>query len=227
MAASERVSPHLSWIKRLHGQFVLQRRAQVLAEMLAAALPQSAKVVDVGCGDGAIGRLIANLRPDISIQGLEYKVREGCKIECRPFDGSHLPFPDAAFDVCLFVDVLHHTQDVSLLLGEAVRVTRSFVLIKDHLNENVLDDATLRFMDWVGNRPHGVVLTYNYQSRKQWNEHFSRMGLESESWTSALPIYASPFNFIFGRKLHFISLLRKTGQKFLRNPAESHSAGKE
>jgi len=56
-------------------------------------------------------------------------------------------------------DVLHHTQDPAVLLREAVRVSRSFVLLKDHLDENILDDVTLRLMDWVGNRPHGVVLT--------------------------------------------------------------------
>ena len=137
-------------------------------------------------------------------------VRPGCKIECRPFDGSKLPYPDASFDLCLFVDVLHHTQDPAILLREAVRVTRDFVLLKDHVDENIVDDVTLRFMDWVGNRPHGVVLTYNYQSRKQWAAHFSACGLKEESWKEDVPLYPWPFQLILGRNLHFISLLRKT-----------------
>ena len=199
----------LSWISRWHHAFVFERRARVLAEMLAAQIPPRASVLDIGCGDGTIGSLIAQLRPDISIQGVEFLLRPGCKIACRPFDGSSLPFPDASFDVCFFVDVLHHTQDPAILLREAVRVSRSFVLLKDHLDENVLDDVTLRFMDWVGNRPHGVVLTYNYQSRKEWAEHFSQCGLAEESWTAHVPLYAPPFHLLVGRGLHFVSLLRK------------------
>ena len=177
--------------------------------MLAAQIPQRASVLDIGCGDGTIGSLIAQLRPDISIQGVEFLVRPGCKIACRAFDGSSLPFPDASFDVCVFVDVLHHTQDLAVLLREAVRVSRSFVQLKDHLDETFLDDVTLRFMDWVGNRPHGVVLTYNYQSRKEWAEHFSKCGLEEVSWTTQVPLYPPPFSLLVGRGLHFVSLLRK------------------
>jgi SAM-dependent methyltransferase len=199
----------LSWISRWHHAFVFERRTRVLAEMLAPQIPQRASVLDIGCGDGTIGSLIAQLRPDISIQGVEFLVRPACKIACHRFDGSSLPFPDGSLDVCLFVDVLHHTQDPAVLLREAVRVSRSFVLLKDHLDENVLDDVTLRLMDWVGNRPHGVVLTYNYQSRKEWVGHFSRWGLEEASWTTRVPLYPPPFNLLVGRGLHFVSLLRK------------------
>jgi SAM-dependent methyltransferase len=198
----------MSWIGRWHRALVFQRRTRVLAEMLAAQIPQNASVLDVGCGDGTIGNLIARQRPDVSIQGVELLVRPGCKIQCRVFDGFSLPFPDASFDVSLLVDVLHHTQDPAILLREAARVSRA-VLLKDHLNENVFDDATLRFMDWVGNRPHGVVLTYNYQSRKEWAEHFSSCGLTEASWTTEVPLYPAPLSLLAGRGLHFMSLLRK------------------
>jgi len=200
----------LSWIGRWHHAFVFERRARVLAEMLAAQIRPRASVLDIGCGDGTVGSLIKQLRPDVAMQGVEFLVRPGCKIECRQFDGSSLPFPDASFDVCLFVDVLHHTEDPAILLREAARVSRSFVLLKDHLDENVLDDATLRLMDWVGNRPHGVVLTYNYQSRKQWAEHFSNCGLAEISWSTEVPLYPAPFSLVVGRGLHFVSLLKKS-----------------
>jgi len=200
----------LSWIGRWHHAFVFHRRTRVLAEMLAAQIPQGAAVLDIGCGDGTVGSLIAQLRPDVSIQGVEFQVRPGCKIKCQAFDGAKLPFPEASFDGCLFVDVLHHTQDPAILLREAVRVSRSFVLLKDHLDENFFDDVTLRFMDWIGNRPHGVLLTYNYQSREQWAEHFSKCGLAQASWTTQVPLYAMPFSLLVGRGLHFVSLLKKT-----------------
>src|SRR5216684_4118626 len=207
---SRPVSWPLNWMGSWHRAFVFQRRTRVLAEILASQIPQRASVLDIGCGDGTISSLIAERRPDISIQGVEYLVRPECKIECRAFDGSSLPFQDGSFDVCLFVDVLHHTQDPSVLLREAARVSRSFVLIKDHLDENAFDHLTLRFMDWVGNRPYGVVLTYNYQGRREWSEHFLKCGLAEATWTTEVALYPPPVSFLVGRGLHFVSLLRKT-----------------
>jgi len=207
---SRPVSWPLTWMGSWHRAFVFQRRARVLAEILAAQIPQRASVLDIGCGDGTISSLIAERRPDISIQGVEYLVRPECKIECGAFDGSSLPFQDGTFDVSLFVDVLHHTQDPSVLLREAARVSRSFVLIKDHLDENAFDNLRLRLMDWIGNRPHGVVLTYNYQNRKQWTEQFSDLGLSKISWTTEIPLYSWPLSLLVGRGLHFVSLLKKT-----------------
>ncbi len=199
----------LSWISRWHHASVHVRRTHVLAETLAKQIPPGASVLDIGCGDGSIASLIAKQRPDITIQGVEFLVRPECKIACQPFDGLSLPFPNRSFDVCQLVDVLHHTNDVRILLREAARVARGFVLLKDHLNDQFLADTTLRFMDWVGNRPHGVPLPYNYQSRRRWKEHFAACGLEEAHWTTEVPLYPAPFSLIFGREMNFVALLKK------------------
>jgi ubiquinone/menaquinone biosynthesis C-methylase UbiE len=185
------------------------RRTRVISEALAPLIPRHASLLDIGCGDGAIAGLLAAQRADISIQGVEIAPRPTCRIPCRAFDGEHLPFPDGSFDVCLFVDVLHHTSDVTQLLCEATRVSRSIVLLKDHLSETSFDHAILRGMDWVGNRPHGVTLTYNYQSLGQWRQHFARCGLKVAQLSTNLPLYPFPFSVLFGRKLHFVAQLTK------------------
>lgn len=204
-----------SWISRWHHAIVHQRRTRVLAEILAPQIPSGGSVLDIGCGDGTVASLIAELRPDISIRGVEFLVRPGCKITCDSFDGVRLPFPDDTFDVCMFVDVLHHTKDVRVLLREAVRVSRTFVLIKDHLNHQFLAGATLHLMDWLGNRPYAVPLPYNYQDRRQWSDHFATSGLEEVNWTTRVPLYSAPVSLILGRGLHFVSLLRKVNVETL------------
>jgi SAM-dependent methyltransferase len=200
----------LSWIARSHRALVFGRRTRVLADALAPLIPADARtVLDIGCGDGTIASLLARCRPDIAIEGVEVIPRPTCQVPCHAFDGSRLPFPDHSFDVCLFVDVLHHTSDVTQLLREAVRVSRSTIVLKDHLSESSFDHATLRAMDWVGNRPHGVTLTYNYQSLDQWRQHFATCGLQTAQLSTTLQLYPFPFSQLFGRKLHLVAQLTK------------------
>jgi SAM-dependent methyltransferase len=208
--AAEKTSLLLSAVRQGHGVFVHGRRVRVLAKILAARIPQGAAVLDIGCGDGSIAALIAKARPDISMQGLEVLPRADCQIPCSPFDGNTLPLAERSFDVAMLADVLHHTSDVSVLLREAARVSRQLVLLKDHFSENAFDQATLRFMDWVGNRPYGVTLTYNYQSRAQWDAHFAAAGLRVASLEANIPLYPAPFGTLVGRGLHFVATLRKT-----------------
>jgi SAM-dependent methyltransferase len=199
----------LSWVERWHRKVVSDRRVRVLADILASQMPRDASVLDVGCGNGKIGSLLAANRRDLSIEGVEVATRPGCLIPCHSFDGMHLPFADGTFDVCMVVDVLHHTDDICLLMREVARVSRSFVLIKDHICENKLDRNILKVMDWVGNRPHGVRLTFNYQSHLAWTRHFAECSLIVTRWTNDVPLHSFPLSLITGRKLHFVSLLQK------------------
>jgi SAM-dependent methyltransferase len=200
-------------LQRVHGRMVFERRVRVLAELLAAKIPAGSSVLDIGCGDGSIARRIADRNSSLTIQGIEFAPRPNCAIDCKPFDGRSIPFPNESFDLCMFVDVLHHIPDssgIERLLLEARRVSKRFVLIKDHLSENWMDFKTLQLMDWFGNRPHGVVLPYNYLSRSQWVQLFEAAGLMRMDLQTKIPIYPAPFSALFGRELHFIELLEKS-----------------
>jgi hypothetical protein len=90
----------------------------------------------------------------------------------------------------LFVKVSHPRRDIDrrqwldrwfpghgatfarILLLEAARVSRRYIVIKDHLRKGPFARATLQAMDWIGNYGHGVALPYNYLSEQEWREHF-------------------------------------------------------
>jgi SAM-dependent methyltransferase len=197
----------MSAIGSLHEKLVFNRRIHVLAKWLAEQIPQGAKVLDVGCGDGNIAKLLMEARPDIEIEGIDVLVRPTTHIPVTQFDGTTIPFPDRSFDAVMFVDVLHHTDDPSVLLAEARRVAKKAVILKDHCRDGVLAGSTLRFMDWVGNAHHGVVLPYNYWPEAKWRETFDRLALSPASWNAHLGLYGFPFTLAFDRKLHFVARL--------------------
>jgi len=194
-------------LTRAHGALVFGRRVRILAANLAKEIPIRAEVLDVGTGNGSIAKAIALHRPDIKIEGIDVLIRPYTHIPVHKFDGEHIPLSEKTVDVVSFVDVLHHTSNARILLREAARVSRRYIVIKDHLREGPFAKATLQAMDWIGNYGHDVVLPYNYLSEQEWREHFRDTNLSPEHWTESLGLYPFPFSLVFGRRLHFIARL--------------------
>ena len=194
-------------IEKLHGHYVYNRRVEVLSRILAELVPTNAHLLDVGCGDGLISSLIQQRRSDVVIEGIDVLLRPRTFINVSEFDGQHLPYADKTVDSVLFVDVLHHTDDPAVLLREAVRVAKQCVLIKDHLLQGLLAGPTLRFMDWIGNAHHGVVLPYNYWPEQRWHDAFNKTNLQLGKCEKDLMLYPWWASWWFDRSLHFIARL--------------------
>ncbi len=193
-----------------HGSLVFRRRVRILSEHLAAELPASARVLDVGAGDGSIAAAIMQKRPDVVVDGIDVKLSPVTRIPVARYDGVRIPAPDASYDCVMLVDVLHHTLDPAAVLRDAVRVSRGTILIKDHVLVGFAAGATLRFMDWVGNRGHDVALPYNFLSEGRWTRLFSDVGLVVEKSVERLGLYPVPFTWLFDRRLHVIYRLRRS-----------------
>jgi SAM-dependent methyltransferase len=195
----------------VHGRWVFTRRVRVLGAALGRALQQvgPASVLDVGCGDGQITALAAAHIPHAEVRGTDVFKRPKTHVPVEVFDGVRLPYPDGAFEAVTAVDVLHHTASPAALLAEMVRVARSWVLLKDHFRDGFLAEETLRFMDSVGNRRHGVALPYCYLSEEEWERHYRELGLHVHSRDKVTDLYPWPVSVFFGRGLHFLDVLAK------------------
>jgi SAM-dependent methyltransferase len=192
----------------IHGKIVFNRRIRTLAAAIADRLPQNARVLDVGCGSGDLALLVMQMRPDVTIEGIDVLVRPETAIPVHAYDGAHIPFGDNSFDAAMVIDVLHHTDDPGAVLGEIARVAPQ-VIIKDHLRDGIAAGPTLRFMDWVGNAAHGVRLPYNYLSRREWQQIWSRLHLGTSKFATSLSLYPRPFTWLFDRGLHFVAVLSR------------------
>jgi SAM-dependent methyltransferase len=196
-------------VKPLHLFAVSERRISQLSHHLSSALPQEIKLrgLDVGCGSGELAKKIEEICPHIEMSGVDVLVRDQTAIQVVEFDGIKLPFEDKSYDFIMLIDVLHHTDYPQTLIEECVRVSRSFILIKDHICESWWDRARLRFMDWVGNRSYDVYLPYNYLSSHNWQKLYYATELKCEFKLVNLGLYAYPFSVFFDSTLHFIARL--------------------
>lgn len=197
----------LGVVEQIHARYSYNRRLQKLSDHLAEVIPANATVLDVGCGDGELSSLIMQKRPDVKITGIDVLLRPHSRIPVMLYDGQNFPAAANEYDAVMFNDVLHHTEDPLSLLKEASRVARHSIILKDHTLNGFLAGPTLRFMDWIGNARHGVVLPYNYWPKQKWVDGFSSLNFSVDKWTADLKLYPSWADWMFGRTLHFVARL--------------------
>lgn len=96
-------------------------------------LEDGARVLEVGCGTGAVSRYLASLPGVERVVGLDPSQRfveraeelTGGGIDFVVADGRELPFADESFDAVVYHTVLCHVPGCERAIGEAHRVLRS------------------------------------------------------------------------------------------------------
>ncbi len=183
------------------------RRVYMLSRHLAQAIPSRGSVLDIGAGDGQIGRALMRLRPDLKVEGADIVPRPRTLIPVAQYDGITLPYADKSVDYVTLVDFLHSTADPSVTLLEAARIARHGIVIKDNLREGPLAGLTLASLDWLGNFGDGVPMPYAFLTRREWQGTFFKSHLQLVSMTEKLDLYLPPARWLFDRHLHFVAYL--------------------
>jgi SAM-dependent methyltransferase len=111
-----------------------QLRAMLAAYLTDAALPRGSRVLEVGCGTGAVTRFVAAWPGVAAAVGVDpspvfvAKARELARdlpsLRFEAADGRSLPFAANSFEAVVFHTTLCHVPEPKSLLAEAVRVLR-------------------------------------------------------------------------------------------------------
>ena len=118
-------------------------KARNVATLLPDLGPTGVRLLDIGCGDGAVLEAIGADHPDWSFAGVE--IAQGAVdiaaarlpgADIQRYDGTTLPFEDSAFDVGVLSHVLEHVTDPPAVLREAARVCR-VVIVEVPLEANL------------------------------------------------------------------------------------------
>ena len=138
-------------------------KADVIAS-LCGDLPRRS-VLEIGAGDGSIVRRLSELSFSDAFHALEISPSgvasiEGAAIprlvECKLFDGYHIPYEDQRFDLAILSHVIEHVEHPRQLLYEASRVAKRVFV------EVPLEDTLRMPNDFVFD-PVGHI---NFYSRK-------------------------------------------------------------
>ena len=103
-------------------------------QLIAQQVPQGSRVLDLGCGDGALLDLIQRER-GCSGYGIEIDdanvlacVQRGVNVIQLNLDEGLSMFDDASFDVVLQIDTLQHLHNAETMLRETARVGKTGIV---------------------------------------------------------------------------------------------------
>ena len=103
-------------------------------QVIAALVPEGARVLDLGCGDGALLDYLQRER-GCSGYGVEILdanvlacVRRGVNVVQLNLDEGLALFEDNSFDVVLQIDTLPHLRNAEVMLRETARVGRAGIV---------------------------------------------------------------------------------------------------
>jgi methionine biosynthesis protein MetW len=103
---------------------------RAIHQVIADLIPPGSRVLDLGCGDGA---LLAYLRDVRHCSGYGVEIDDGKVLECvrrgvnviqRNLEEGLSLFEDNSFDVVLQLDTLQHLRNTEAMLRETARVGR-------------------------------------------------------------------------------------------------------
>ncbi|MGQ2980366.1 MAG: methionine biosynthesis protein MetW, partial [Polaromonas sp.] len=115
---------------------MLNTDAQLSADQLLIArlVPPGSRVLDLGCGDGAMLDHLVRERGctgygvEIADANIQACVARGVNVIQLNLDEGLAMFGDASFDVVLQIDTLQHLRNAEVMLRETARVGRTGIV---------------------------------------------------------------------------------------------------
>lgn len=140
-------------------------------------------VLDFGCGDMALDRLLIARNPTLMMTGIDvvsFPILKQRGLTFRLYKGERLPFPDRSFDAVFSYHVFHHCPDPACSFKECVRVSKYRIIIVEPVLRYPLEKIGFQLMDYVTNiwKKEHISLPYNVQTRAFWEREFKKLNVK-------------------------------------------------
>lgn len=155
-------------------------RAYQIFPKISPFISSRDRVLDIGCGTGALARTIKkNKHPKMSLVDVQYNSL--CdQFPVLIYDGKKLPFKNKEFDTSLMIAVLHHTHDPSEVIDEAIRVTKSKIIIVEDIFSDVIGRAITFIGDCLVN--FEIHSPFKNHDKAQWLDIFQKKKLKLKDY---------------------------------------------
>lgn len=151
-------------------------RAYDMAQEIARAIPHQSRVLDVGCGNGYIAHHLSAML-DAGVVGIDLDETTDAPIDYRPFNGTHFPVETESFDAILLCYVLHHAQNLDVVMGELGRVLRDGGLAVVY--EDMPEAGWDRIVCWIHNlKWRNRTGPCSFRLEHEWRSLFCSAGFE-------------------------------------------------
>lgn len=106
----------------------------IFADFIGDNLPDG-EILDLGCGDGSISRMVATKFPNKNITAVDveshpqWKIKSPKNLKFVQSSIYSLPYKQGAFDTLILKDVLHHLEDPETVLKKISKLASKRVLI--------------------------------------------------------------------------------------------------
>jgi SAM-dependent methyltransferase len=147
-----------------------------MALEIARVVPRGSEVLDVGCGNGFIAHHLSAML-GTGVVGIDLGSSAEAAIDYRHYDGARFPALDKSFSAVTLCYVLHHAQNVSVVLSEMRRVLRDggLAVIYEDIPLSKWDRLVCKFHNrqWQGRTG---PCTFRLES--EWRVLFEAFGFE-------------------------------------------------
>jgi len=155
---------------------IYERAAKKMCRWCQDFIKKGAKILDLGCGSGIIGKTFQEIF-QADLIGVDIDDKRISAIPFQLVDGENLPFPENSFDVALINYVLHHSRDPIALLNEAKRVTKDKIVIFEDLPEDILSKLICQLHGISFDNFFGNHTKTSFKSESDWEKIFKGLGL--------------------------------------------------
>lgn len=151
-------------------------RAYDMALEIARVIPRGAEVLDIGCGNGFIAHHLSAMLGS-SVVGIDLASSTEAPVAYRQYDGGRFPVLDDSVDAVTLCYVLHHAQDVRVVLNEMLRVLRDggLAVIYEDIPGNWWDRQVCKFHNRQWRDRTGPC---TFRKESEWLELFNSSGFE-------------------------------------------------
>ena len=174
-------------------KFTCTVRGKILLESYKDWIGNTDKVLDVGCGNGVIGKMISD-KFGCRIEGTDIMnfIESGIAFKMMPNETT-LPYEEGSFDIAILNDMLHHTTKQKEVIAEALRVAKKVLIFetKPTYRAKILDHV----LNWVHNVKMPIPLTH--RTLENWKYIFDQMGINSEHKELSARFYYPLTHFAF------------------------------